>query len=106
MIYSSDKMEEVLDIGDIPPELASKEWTMLKKNVCAFGFDGRLRNYPAKAKIRTVKGAQPISLPMYASSPAKREFINKQIDSWYKNGIIEPSRIEKSMGDSNSDSLL
>ncbi|PBK64294.1 hypothetical protein ARMSODRAFT_841933, partial [Armillaria solidipes] len=60
--------------------------------VKVFGFDSSLGNYPAKARIRTMEGASPISLPMYASSPAKREFIDQQIDAWYSKGIIEPSR--------------
>ncbi|SJL13291.1 uncharacterized protein ARMOST_16731 [Armillaria ostoyae] len=91
-IYPSSKIEKLLDVGNLPPELADDAWAMLKRHVRAFGFDGRLGNYPAKAKIRMTKGAQPISLPMYASSPAKREFIDQQIDAWYEKGIIEPSK--------------
>ncbi|PBK76316.1 hypothetical protein ARMSODRAFT_860279, partial [Armillaria solidipes] len=63
---------------------------MLKKHVGAFGFDGRLGNYLAEVKIPIKERAELISLPMYTSSPTKREVINQQIDAWYEKGIIEP----------------
>jgi len=34
----------------------------------------------------------PISLPPYHASPANREVINKQMDSWIELGVIEPSK--------------
>lgn len=89
--YPSDQLHEVLDVGDLPTELKEEAWDVLLKHVKVFGFDGHLKNYPAKARIRTIEGSNPISLPMYASSPAKREFIDQQIDLWYMKGIIEPS---------------
>jgi hypothetical protein len=36
----SDKMEELLDVGDLPPHLHERAWEMLKSHVAAFGFDG------------------------------------------------------------------
>lgn len=90
--YSSDKIWELLDVGDLPPHLTDKAWVVLNKHIEAFGFDGRLSNYPAKTRIRTVEGANLVSLPMYSLSPAKQEFIDQQIDAWYAKGIIEPSK--------------
>ncbi|SJL06612.1 uncharacterized protein ARMOST_09954 [Armillaria ostoyae] len=86
------EIKKLLDVGDLPAELSSKAWEMLERHKLAFGFDGRLGNHPTKARIKTQEGAQLISLPMYASSPVKREVINRQIDSWYQQGIIEPSK--------------
>ncbi|PBK58677.1 hypothetical protein ARMSODRAFT_900228, partial [Armillaria solidipes] len=90
--HSSSDLRKVLDVGDLPAELADEAWKMLEKHTTAFGFDGKLGNHPTKVRIRTKDDVQPISLPMYASSPVKRQVIDKQIDSWYKQGIIEPSK--------------
>ncbi|KAI5886512.1 uncharacterized protein SCHCODRAFT_02450881, partial [Schizophyllum commune H4-8] len=65
---------------------------MLEKRKGAFGLDGRLGNYPAKATIRLKEGQTPISVPMHSASPAKREVIDEQIDKWFEQGVIEPSR--------------
>jgi hypothetical protein len=35
-------------------------------------------------------GAEPVSLPPFPVSPANREVIDKQMDSWLKLGVIEP----------------
>lgn len=90
--YPSDKLEELIDVGALPDELKEDAWNMLRKNLDAFGFDGRLGNHPAKVHIRTADGQVPISLPMYGSSPAKREVIDKQLDLWFSQGVIEPSK--------------
>lgn len=76
-------------MGSLPESLKETAWEMLNRHVKAFSFNGRLGDYPAKARIWTIEGASPISLPMYASSPAKWEFIDQQIDMWYSKGIIE-----------------
>lgn len=57
----------------------------------AFGVDGRLGNYPAKAPVNMKPGVQPISMPMYHASPMKREVIDKQIKEWLEAEVIEPS---------------
>jgi hypothetical protein len=44
-----------------------------------------------QAPIPLTPGAQPISVPMYSASPAKREVIDKQMDIWFERGVIEPS---------------
>ncbi|PBK84513.1 hypothetical protein ARMGADRAFT_943292, partial [Armillaria gallica] len=90
--YPSSQLWELLDVGDLLAHLKEKAWSMLSKHIQAFGFDRRLGNYPAKARIRIIEGASPISLPMYTSSPAKRQFIDQQIDTWFAKGIIEPSK--------------
>ncbi|SJL14652.1 uncharacterized protein ARMOST_18117 [Armillaria ostoyae] len=91
-ILSSTDIKSLLDIGDLPPELEEEAWGILKHHVRAFGFDGRLGNYPAEIKIPTKEGTQPISLPMYVSLLAKREVIDQQTETWFKKGIIEPSK--------------
>lgn len=91
-VYPSARMTELLDIGDLPTHLKPKAWQMLQKHVKAFGFDGRLGHYPSKVQVRTKEGITPISLPMYGSSPAKRAIIDEQVDKWFEQGVIEPSK--------------
>ncbi|KAF9025709.1 hypothetical protein BDZ89DRAFT_953563, partial [Hymenopellis radicata] len=91
-VYPSAKIREVLDVGDLPEDQKEAAWTMLEKHVKAFGFDGRLGSLQGEAKIRLKEGVQPISMPMYNASLAKREVIDKQIDPWFEQGVIEPSK--------------
>ncbi|KAF9022530.1 hypothetical protein BDZ89DRAFT_956515, partial [Hymenopellis radicata] len=91
-VYSSSKIREVLDVGDLPEDQKEAAWNMLETHVKAFGFDGRLGSLEGEAKIRLKEGVEPISMPMYNASPAKREVIDKQIDTWFEQGVIEPSK--------------
>ncbi|KZT50214.1 hypothetical protein CALCODRAFT_408934, partial [Calocera cornea HHB12733] len=64
---------------------------LLREEQLAFAFDGRLGQYPAKVRITLREGADPVSLPLYGASPAKREVIDKQIDAWWSQGVVEES---------------
>lgn len=79
----------------ISPELDSSQRqeieAIISRNRHAFGLDGRLGHYPAKVKIRLKEGAEPISLPPFPQSPAKREVMDKQMDNWIQLEVIEPS---------------
>ncbi|RDB29278.1 hypothetical protein Hypma_014871 [Hypsizygus marmoreus] len=90
-IYPSTEMEQLLDVGSLPDHLKRKAWDMLRRRQRAFSFDGRLGQHPARVHIRTVDGQQPIAVPMYGSSPAKRLIINEQLDKWFEQAVIEPS---------------
>lgn len=90
--YSSLKMEEYLDVGSLPENLREKAWEMLRKRQKAFGFDGRLGQHPAKVHIRTEDGQVPIVIPIYGSSPAKQAIIDKQLDKWFEQDVIEASK--------------
>ena len=92
MIYPSEKIREVLDVGDLPEHLQESAWKMLESHVKAFGFDGRLGSYPARVQIRTKDNQCPICLPMYRSSPEKCRIIDEQIDKWFEQGVIEASQ--------------
>ena len=37
-------------------------------------------------------GQVPISVPMYHASPQKREIIDEQLNTWFEQGVIEPSK--------------
>ena len=89
--YPSSKMKELIDVGSLPEHLKGKAWDMLQKRVKAFGFDGRLGHLPTKVHIRTADGQVPISVPMYGSSPEKRRFMDVQLNTWFEQGVIEPS---------------
>ena len=61
-------------------------YKVVQRNQATFGFDGRLGH------IKLAPGTKPISMPPYYASPAKREAIDKQIDLWLVQGVIEESR--------------
>lgn len=89
--FPSSCMKEFIDVGSLPDYLHEKAWNMIKHRVKAFGFDGRLGHLKTKVHIQTQDGQVPISVPMYGSSPEKRCFMDVQIDTWFEQGIIEPS---------------
>ena len=91
-IYPSSQLEELIDVGNLPEHLKEAAWAMLRKRIKAFGFDGRLGNLPAKVHIRTVDSQVPIAVPMYHASPQKREIIDEQLNTWFEQGVIEPSK--------------
>ena len=64
---------------------------MLRKQVSAFRFDGRLGSYPARVHICTQDGQRPITVPMYSASPEKRLIIEKQLETWFQQDVIESS---------------
>ena len=86
----------LLDEIDFSPELKDANRRSIQKVVLAhkdaFGLDGRLGDYDAKVEINLRPGSKEISLPPYNASPAKREVINKQMDTWISLGVIEPSK--------------
>ena len=91
-VYPSEKMNELLDVGDLPEHLQEAAWKMLESHVKAFGFDRRLGNYLAKVQIQTKENQQPICILMYRSSPEKRRIIDEHIDKWFEQGVIEASQ--------------
>ncbi|KAF8990851.1 hypothetical protein BDZ89DRAFT_974142, partial [Hymenopellis radicata] len=91
-VYPAHNLRDLIDIGTIPEHLQEEAWNILEKHGKAFGFDGRLGNVKTKAKIRLKEGTEPISVPMYTTSPAKREVIDKQLDVWIQQRVIEPSK--------------
>lgn len=92
-IHPSSKLEELIDVGTLPEHLKARAWEMLHRREKAFGFDSRLGHLDAKVHIRTVDGQVPISAPMYGASPEKRKIIEAQLEKWFEQGVIEPSKI-------------
>jgi hypothetical protein len=91
--YDSKKLEELIDIApDAPEEIRRKTLELVRKHINAFGFDDRLGTLETIAKIRMKPEAQPVSVPMYGASPAKRQVIDEQMDKWIKQEVIEPSK--------------
>ena len=90
--YPSSKMEELIDVGSLPDHLKDQAWEMLRRRQKAFGFDGRLGHLPTKIHIRTVDGQVPIAVLMYGSSPKKRRVMDEQMDKWFEQEVIEPSK--------------
>ena len=92
-IYCSDQLREIIDV-DPPLNLEQREalYDVIERNQAAFGFDGRLGHLKSEVHIELALGTKPISMPPYYASPAKREAIDKQIDLWLTQGVIEESR--------------
>ena len=86
--------ESLIAALDINPCLNPRQKKALEKvlikNHKAFSLDGRIGHYDKlKYEIKLKEGTQPISLPPYHASPEKREAINKQLDKWFKQDVIE-----------------
>jgi hypothetical protein len=65
---------------------------VVEKNQAAFGFDGRLGHLKSRVHIQLAPETKPTLMPPYYASPAKRDLINKQIDLWLSQDVIEESK--------------
>jgi hypothetical protein len=91
-IFPSANLRELLDWGlESSPEIRERFFAIAKKQVKAFGFDSRLGHYPLKVHVQTADGTVLHSLPTYGASPAKQEVIDKQIQMWFEQDVIEKS---------------
>ena len=87
-----EDLETIIDVTeDIPPDVRERAFKLIRQKAQAFGFNNRLGNHPAEAKVRLREDATPVSMPMYTSSPAKRIVIDEQMDKWIKPDVIESS---------------
>jgi hypothetical protein len=90
--HSSKDLESLVDIAaDAPEKIHELTIKLLKKHIKAFRFDNCLGSLDTKATICLKEGSLPISVPMYRASPAKCQFINKQMHKWIHQEVIEPS---------------
>ena len=91
-IPASDLLSQVNFSPDLSPEQRAELEEVVLKNKDAFGLDGRLGHYDAKVTVPLRPDAKEISLPPFPVSPEKRAAIDKQMDTWISNGVIEPSK--------------
>lgn len=95
-VPTGDEDEHDLKEVDISKDLEEWQISKLKELLWekkeAFGYDGRLGNYPGEVEVPLKEGTKPISVPPFVASPAKREVIDKQMDTWLKLDVIEPSK--------------
>lgn len=92
-IYPSNELRETIDV-DLELSSFQREalYRVLEENQTAFGFDRRLGHYKTKVHIELIPGTKPINSAPYPASPVKREAIDKQIDLWLAQDVIEESR--------------
>jgi len=88
--------EQLISALDINPKLTREQKAKLSKiltiNHQAFSLDGRIGKYEGiNYEIKLEPDASPVSLPPYSASPEKREAIDKQLDKWYSQEVIEAS---------------
>jgi hypothetical protein len=92
-VYPSDKLQEIIDVDPaLEPSQRNTLYKIVKKNQAAFGFDGRLGHLKSKVHINSMPGTKPISVPPYYASPAKHDLINKQINLWLLQDVMEESK--------------
>jgi Reverse transcriptase (RNA-dependent DNA polymerase) len=90
-MYNSKRLEELIDIApDAPPEIRARTLALISKHIQAFGFDDCLGTLDTVTRIRMKEEAQPVSVPMYRASPAKRQVIDEQMDKWIRQEVVEP----------------
>jgi hypothetical protein len=93
MMYNYKRLEELIDIAlDTPPDIKARTLALISKHIWAFGFNDRLGMLDTVARICMKEEAQPVSMPMYGPSPAKRQVINEQMDKWIQQEVVEPSK--------------
>jgi len=92
-VYPSARLQDVIDVDPLL-EATQREalYKVVERNQTAFGFDGRLGHLKSEVHIELMPGTKPISMAPYYASPAKREAIDKQIDLWLSQGVIEESK--------------
>ena len=87
------RLLQELDISvSLSQDQTQKIQKILIEHKEVFGLDGRLGNYAEEVKIPLIPDTRPISIPPFHASPANREVIDKQMDSWLNLGVIEPSQ--------------
>ncbi|KAB5588054.1 Transposon Tf2-1 polyprotein [Ceratobasidium theobromae] len=92
IIPNSKLLMELNFTETLAKEQREKLEKVISKHKNAFSLEGRLGNYKAQVEINLCPGTNEISLPPYSTSPAKREIIDSQIDTWLNLGVIEPSK--------------
>ena len=88
--------KELVSSIDFNPKLSLAQRAKLEKivmkNSRAFSLDGKIGKYSGiQYPIKLVPDAQPVSLAPYHASPEKREAIDKQLDKWFSQGVIQAS---------------
>ncbi|KAL1663508.1 hypothetical protein GGF50DRAFT_127923 [Schizophyllum commune] len=78
---TSEEFLKKLDVGSLLERLRIPALKMLDRHRKAFALDGRLGDYEAAARIRLKDGTEPIAVPMFGASPAKKAIIDEQTTS-------------------------
>jgi hypothetical protein len=93
-IISTDELLNEVDISkDLTKDQTQAIQSLILSNKQAFGLDGRLGNFKGELEINLRPGSKEVSLPPFGlSSPANREGMDKQMDSWLNLGVISPSK--------------
>ena len=93
LVKTGELLKAVNISKDLTVDQAKALHKLLLTNHLAFGLDGRLGSHPGELEIKLRPESKEISLPPFgSSSPAKREVMDEQIDTWLNNGVISPSK--------------
>ena len=92
-IYLLDKLREVIDVNaTLSSDQRDALYKVVEWNQTAFNFNSWLGHLPSKVHITLAPGTKPISMAPYYALPAKCEVIDKQLDLWLSQGVIEESK--------------
>jgi hypothetical protein len=85
-------LEAIIDVAtDTPLDIRKQALELLRWKAQVFGFNDKIGKHPTEVKVCLHEDVTPISMPMYTASPAKHLVIDKQMDKWIKQDVIEPS---------------
>jgi hypothetical protein len=92
-IYPSERLHEFIDVDpSLMPVQRKALYKVVKRNQAAFGFNSRLGHLKSKVHIKLAPGTKPISMPPYYVLPAKCNIIDKQINLWLSQDVIEETK--------------
>jgi hypothetical protein len=92
-IYPSKRLHEFINVDpSLTPMQCKALYEVVKRNQATFSFDGRLGHLKSKVHIELAPGTKPISMPPYYMSPAKCDIIDKQINLWLSQDVIEETK--------------
>jgi hypothetical protein len=92
-IYLPKELIEVIDVDPaLEPSQRNALYKIVEENQAAFSFDSRLGHLKSRVHIQLVPRTKPISMPPYYALPAKREIIDKQINLWLLQDVVEESK--------------
>jgi Reverse transcriptase (RNA-dependent DNA polymerase) len=87
----SKNLEALIDVDlSLPANQRAQVYKILWINKLAFSFNRRLGKHPTKVHTELEEGTKPISATLYIASLAKQELLDKQLDLWLEQGVIEP----------------
>jgi len=85
-------MKEVHISPNLTEDQVNQLQEVLRRHKSVFGLEGRLGHYATEVDIPLLPNTKPIPILPCQASPANREVIDKQMNTWIELGVIKPSK--------------